>query len=70
MCIFRVPPPARDDRRDPAIKNMNAMGQNNLTAMNLYDVLSQPPVLNDGTLYTTIMSASNASLYYTRVRFP
>eukprot|EP01084_Bolivina_argentea_P202457 345917_1 len=64
-----VPPPKRDDRRDPAIKNMNDMGQNNLTAMGLYNVLSQPPVLNDGTLYTSIMSASNASLY-TMIRFP
>eukprot|EP00483_Globobulimina_turgida_P002558 UN02562 len=65
-----VPPPKRDDRRNPAIKNMNAMGQANLTAMGLYNVLSQPPVLNDGTLYTTIFSASNASLYYTMIRFP
>eukprot|EP01084_Bolivina_argentea_P202455 345915_1 len=65
-----VPPPKRDDRRDPAIKNMNAMGQANLTAMGLYNVLSQTPVLDDGTIYTTIYSASNASLYYTMIRFP
>ncbi len=49
---------------------MNEMGQNNLTAVGLYNVLSTPPVLNDGTLYTTIMSASNASLYYSMVRVP
>eukprot|EP01084_Bolivina_argentea_P022109 41089_1 len=65
-----TPPPKNDDRRDPGIKSMNAMGQNNLTANNLYNVLSTPPVLNDGTLYTTIMSASNASLYYAMVRVP
>ena len=49
---------------------MNAMGQSNLTVMGLYNVLSQPPVLNDGTIYTTVMSASNSSLYYTRIRYP
>jgi N-acylethanolamine-hydrolysing acid amidase len=66
-----TPPPVNDDRRDPAINAMNAMGRDNLTAMNLYnDVMSINPVLNDGTLYTTIMSASNKTLFYTRIRFP
>ena len=62
------PPPSNDDRRDPAIKAMDETGQNNLTATTLYDVLSVHPVLNNNTLYTTIMSASNGSLYNTVVR--
>lgn len=63
-----LPPPNNDDRRDPAIKAMNETGQSNLTANTLYNVLSTHPVLNNNTLFTTIMSASNVSLYRTVVR--
>ena len=66
-----LPPPAHDDRRDPAIKAMNNMGQSNLNQMNLYnDVMSKNPVLNGNTIYTVIMSAVNQSAFYVRARFP
>lgn len=32
--------------RDPAIKAMKALGQKNITVMNLFDVMSTPNVLN------------------------
>jgi len=66
-----TPAPTNDDRRDPAIKAMDNMGQTSLTQMNLYnEVMSQNPVLNDNTIYTTIMSAGNESAFYIRNRFP
>ena len=52
-----LPPPPDDDRRDPAIEAMNAVGQSGIDAESLYGVLSVPPVLNEGTLYTAIFGA-------------
>ena len=66
---WEAPPPS-DDRRDPAIAAMNATGKANINGDTLYGVLSTPPVLNDGTTYTTIMSAANPDLYYAYIRFP
>lgn len=63
-------PPSSDNRRDPAIATMNATGQANINGDTLYKVLSTPPVLNDGTTYTTIMSATKPDLYYAYSRFP
>lgn len=63
-----TPAPTSDDRRDAAIKAMSQTGQNNMTAQTMYDVLSTNLVLNNNTLFTTIMSASNATLYRTEVR--
>lgn len=65
-----LPPPASDDRRDPAIKAMNKLGRAHVGISPLFDVLSTPPVLNDGTLYTTVMSAGNPELLKTWVRHP
>ena len=62
-------PPSGDNRRDPAIAAMNATGQANINGDTLYKVLSTPPVLNDGTTYTTIMSAAKPDLYYADIRF-
>ena len=48
---------------------MNEMGQNNLNQMNLFNVMSKYPVMDIGTIYTVIMSASNQSAFYIRVRY-
>ena len=64
------PPPAGDDRRDPAINEMKKIGQVGFNDQTLFDVLSTPPVLNDKTIYTTIMSASNPTLYKGWIRTP
>ena len=52
------PPPSEDDRRDPAVTHMNAVGRSNVSLDALYDVLSTPPVCNRGTTYTALMSAA------------
>lgn len=64
------PPPTSDDRRDPAIKAMNQTGRENLSGESLFNVLSVPPVLNSGTVYTVVMSAAIPELYNTWVRHP
>lgn len=63
-----VPPPSSDDRRDPAIAAMNKVGQGNVSLSTLFEVLSTPPVLNSGTIYTTIMSAASPAEYKTFIR--
>ena len=64
------PPPASDDRRDPAVKGMKKMGQNDLSPEGVFNVLSTPPVLNGGTAYTAMMSAAIPDLYQSWVRHP
>lgn len=61
-------PPPDDDRRDPAIKAVEEMGRQNFTTQGLFGVMSTPPVLNSGTIYTTIMSASQPDLYTVWIR--
>jgi len=61
-------PPADDDRRDAAIKSMNAVGQANTTADALVEVLSQPPVFNVHTSYTAVMEARK-ELFFTWIRY-
>lgn len=63
-----VTPPSSDDRRDPAIQSMKALGRGNLSETNLFNVLSIPPVLNSGTTYTVVMSAGNPDAYNTWIR--
>ncbi|XP_048338662.1 N-acylethanolamine-hydrolyzing acid amidase [Sphaerodactylus townsendi] len=63
------PPPPSDDRRTPAIKAMNATGQENINLKSLYNVLSMYPIMNKDTVYTTVMSAALPERYMTRVRF-
>ena len=53
------PPPSSDNRRDPAVKHMNQIGQSKISLDTLYDVLSTPPVCNQGTTYTALMSAAS-----------
>lgn len=62
------PPPASDDRRDPAIKGMNAIGRSNISKQTLFNVMSIPPVLNKNTTYTVIMSAAMPELMQTWIR--
>ena len=62
------PPPADDDRRDPGMKAMNSTGRAAISPDTLFTVLSTPPVLNDGTTYTNIMSAATPDLYHAVIR--
>ena len=62
-------PPNSDDRRDPAIEAMNNMTRADLSAMGLFEVLSVPPVLNNKTTYTAVMSAAQPELYNTWIRY-
>lgn len=58
-----LPPPSGDDRRDPAIQHMNQIGRSNVSLSTIFSVLTTPPVLNDGTTYTTLMSAATPEKY-------
>ncbi|KAL8206641.1 UNVERIFIED_CONTAM: hypothetical protein K2H54_016728 [Gekko kuhli] len=64
------PPPPSDDRRTPAMKALNATGQEHINLESLYDILSIHPIMNQDTVYTTIMSAVFPERYTTRIRFP
>ena len=65
------PPPSDDNRRDPGVKVMNAIGQDGINFDSLFRVLSTAPVLNNGTTYTTIMSPNSGSWFYnTTIRYP
>ena len=59
------PPPKDDDRRDPANRLMNSVGQQKLDSDSLFGVLSTPPIHSLETKYSTIMSASNPNMYTT-----
>ncbi|XP_065694015.2 N-acylethanolamine-hydrolyzing acid amidase [Patagioenas fasciata] len=61
-------PPPFDDRRTPAIKALNATGQQNINFDTLFKVLSVRPVLNSNTVYTTVMSAAFPEKYQTWIR--
>ncbi len=60
--------PTTDDRRHPAIKSLDNIGHVHLNMHTLYSVLSTPPVLNNHTTYTTIMSVKSPGVYYTMIR--
>ncbi|XP_077987045.1 N-acylethanolamine-hydrolyzing acid amidase-like [Glandiceps talaboti] len=57
------PPPAHDDRRTPAVKELNAIGQDKVNDKEIFGVLSKPPNLRTSTAYTASMSASHPSIY-------
>eukprot|EP01125_Pyxidicula_operculata_P010616 TRINITY_DN3496_c0_g3_i1.p1 TRINITY_DN3496_c0_g3~~TRINITY_DN3496_c0_g3_i1.p1 ORF type:complete len:364 (-),score=46.86 TRINITY_DN3496_c0_g3_i1:59-1102(-) len=59
--------PAGDNRRKTAQDKMNSFGYNNMSLSSLLDVLSTNPVLNDMTIYTTLISSAK-DIYYTIVR--
>ena len=58
-----LPPPSGDDRRDPAVRHMKQIGRSNITLDTLFSVLTTPPVLNEGTTYTTLMSPATPDKY-------
>ncbi|XP_074084570.1 N-acylethanolamine-hydrolyzing acid amidase [Macrotis lagotis] len=62
------PSPPWDDRRTPAIKALNSTGQQNINLDTLFKVLSVYPVLNNLTIYTTVMSAAKPDKYTTQIR--
>eukprot|EP00057_Strongylocentrotus_purpuratus_P006364 XP_011660838.1 PREDICTED: N-acylethanolamine-hydrolyzing acid amidase [Strongylocentrotus purpuratus] len=53
---------------DPGNKAMNSVGQKNIDNNTMWNVLSTQPVLNDQTIYTTLMSAAKPEIYSTRLR--
>ena len=63
-------PPADDDRRDVAIKGMVDVGKTQVSMSQILNVLSIPPVLNPGTIFTNTMSASMPEQYESWVRVP
>lgn len=52
-----VTPPPDDDRRDPGDRAMNAMTRAGISVKNLFKVLWTPPVGNNETIHSTVMSA-------------
>lgn len=63
-----VTPPDTDDRRDEAIKVIMSIGKSGMSLSSVMDVLSYPPVLNTGTIFTNVMSASMPDQYKSWVR--
>ncbi|XP_007895206.2 N-acylethanolamine-hydrolyzing acid amidase [Callorhinchus milii] len=61
-------PPPSCDRRTPAIKALNATGQDKINLDTLFHVLSVNRTLNNSTIYTTVMSAAQPDKYRTSVR--
>ncbi|GMH63191.1 hypothetical protein TrRE_jg13040 [Triparma retinervis] len=51
--------PDSDDRRGPVNGCMEKLGQENAGLEGIYNCLSTPPVLCDGTVYTTLMMPKN-----------
>ncbi|XP_067894767.1 N-acylethanolamine-hydrolyzing acid amidase-like isoform X2 [Heterodontus francisci] len=63
---WKAPPPF-DDRRTPAVRALNATGQDNINLHALFKVLSIKPVLNNFTVYTTLMCAAQPYDYRTLI---
>jgi hypothetical protein len=53
-----MPVPASDDRRGTAIAAMQQVGAQGVAPSAMFSVMSTPPVKNNGTIFTVIMSAS------------
>ncbi|KAI6656842.1 N-acylethanolamine-hydrolyzing acid amidase-like [Oopsacas minuta] len=62
------PPPSSDNRRDPAVKHMKDVGRSKISLDTLYEVLSTPPVCNNGTTYTAMMSAGKPDEFRAVIR--
>lgn len=54
-----LPDPTTDPRRTYAENHLNAIGQASLDYVSLLDVISTAPVLNNGTIYSIVMSVSS-----------
>ncbi|KAI1729018.1 acid ceramidase [Ditylenchus destructor] len=53
-----------DPRRKMGKKFMSEVGQARISAETMYSVLSKAPLLNNLTIFTTVMSAANPELFY------
>jgi len=62
-------PPKTDNRRDPGIKAMLAVKQSRIGLGSMLEVLTTLPVLNDETVYSTVMSPTNSNIYQTLIRY-
>ena len=67
---WKPPTDPTDKRRYHAINAMNSVGQDNISPETLLDVLSTEQVFNEGTIHTSVMSASDPDLYNTLIRHP
>lgn len=63
-------PPTFDDRRDPGIQHMEAVGQANVNGKSLFGVLTQWPNFNHHTDFTAIISAGAGTEAYQTVIWP
>jgi hypothetical protein len=61
--------PAKDNRREHAIKMMDEMGQANVNFDNLFTILSTPPVLASGTVFTSLYRPSLPGYYNITIRY-
>lgn len=61
------PAPSYDDRRDPGIAHVEAVGQPNIDQATLLKVMTTWPTFNHHTDFTIVCSPSNASMYQTLV---
>lgn len=64
------PVPSSDDRRGPATAALVRVGQPGISAKTLYRILSIPPILNNKTSYTVVMSAGKPDVYRAVIRYP
>lgn len=59
-----VPPPEDDDRRDPAISKLEAIGKGNIDTDKVWDILLQDPIYRQGDcIYTTCMVSATDYFY-------
>ena len=63
-------PPPSDDRRHPAEKALTKLTQEKLAPQSLFKVMSVHPVLNNRTVYTTIMQAKHPDVFNTWIQRP
>jgi len=63
---WKVP---KDDRRDHAIRHMKEIGRENINFETLFEVLSTPPVLAPGTVFTSLYSPSQVDYFNITIRF-
>ena len=57
-----------DGRRAAAVKNLEDIGRNKMTAKGLYQVLSLSPVCNNSTTFTAIFSAKESDVFRVEIR--
>lgn len=63
-------PPTYDNRRDPGIQHMKAVGQTNVDSKSVFGVLTQWPTFNHHTDFTGIISADAEAAEYQTYIWP